>query len=277
MMEPHASIAAWSGDELTLWTSNQMIAWTTADLAKTLGMPKDKVRLMSPFVGGGFGGKLFLRCGCAARGPGCACRQTAGEGGAHAAHDVQQHHAPAGDDPAHPHRRHQRRHDHRDRPRELVRRSARRQARDGGSADAPALCRRQSPDDDPARRARPARRQCDARTRRGAGPDGAGDRHRRDGREARAGPDRVPHPQRYAGRSRAAGAAVLAAQSRRVPAHRGRSLRLERAQHRPRQGPRRTLAGRHRRRRRVPQQHGHEVGGTRPARWRRAWLRSRPT
>ncbi len=61
MMEPHASIAAWSGDELRLWTSNQMIAWTTADLAKTLGIPKDKVRLMSPFVGGGFGGKLFLR------------------------------------------------------------------------------------------------------------------------------------------------------------------------------------------------------------------------
>ena len=27
MMEPHASIAAWEGDKLTLWTSNQMIAW----------------------------------------------------------------------------------------------------------------------------------------------------------------------------------------------------------------------------------------------------------
>ena len=28
MMEPHASIAAWDGDKLTLWTSNQMIAWS---------------------------------------------------------------------------------------------------------------------------------------------------------------------------------------------------------------------------------------------------------
>ena len=61
MMEPHATIAAWDGDRLTVWTSNQMVAWTTADLARTLGMPKEKVRLVSPFVGGGFGGKLFLR------------------------------------------------------------------------------------------------------------------------------------------------------------------------------------------------------------------------
>jgi xanthine dehydrogenase YagR molybdenum-binding subunit len=61
MMEPHASIAAWNGDRLTLWTSNQMIDWSTADMAKTLGIAKEKVRLMSPFIGGGFGGKLWLR------------------------------------------------------------------------------------------------------------------------------------------------------------------------------------------------------------------------
>jgi xanthine dehydrogenase YagR molybdenum-binding subunit len=61
MMEPHASIAAWDGDSLVVWTSNQMINWTTGDLAKTLGMPQEKVRLISPFIGGGFGGKLFLR------------------------------------------------------------------------------------------------------------------------------------------------------------------------------------------------------------------------
>ncbi|WP_420132988.1 aldehyde oxidoreductase molybdenum-binding subunit PaoC [Rhodopseudomonas sp.] len=61
MMEPHASTAMWEGDKLTVWTSNQMIAWGVGDLAKTLGIPKENVRLVSPFIGGGFGGKLFLR------------------------------------------------------------------------------------------------------------------------------------------------------------------------------------------------------------------------
>ncbi len=61
MMEPHATIASWQGDELTVWTANQMIDWSRGDLAKTLGIPKEKVRLDSPYIGGGFGGKLFVR------------------------------------------------------------------------------------------------------------------------------------------------------------------------------------------------------------------------
>jgi xanthine dehydrogenase YagR molybdenum-binding subunit len=61
MMEPHASIAVWNGDKLTLYTSNQMINWGKKDLAKTLGIPEENVRLISPYIGGGFGGKLFLR------------------------------------------------------------------------------------------------------------------------------------------------------------------------------------------------------------------------
>jgi len=61
MMEPHASIAAWNGDEITVWTSSQMIDWWRSDLATTLGVDKEKIHLMSPFIGGGFGGKLFLR------------------------------------------------------------------------------------------------------------------------------------------------------------------------------------------------------------------------
>ncbi len=61
MMEPFASIAAWDGDKLTVWTSNQMIAWAKGSLAKTLDIPAADVHIMSPYVGGGFGGKLFLR------------------------------------------------------------------------------------------------------------------------------------------------------------------------------------------------------------------------
>lgn len=61
MMEPHATTAAWNGDKLTLWTANQMIDWGRGDVAKTLGIPRENVRLVSPYVGGGFGGKLFVR------------------------------------------------------------------------------------------------------------------------------------------------------------------------------------------------------------------------
>ena len=74
MMEPHASIAAWKDGKLTLWTSNQMIDWSRGDLAKTLGMPKEDVRLVSPYIGGGFGGKLFIRCDATAGGTGRRAR-----------------------------------------------------------------------------------------------------------------------------------------------------------------------------------------------------------
>lgn len=61
MMEPHASMAVWEGERLTLWTSNQMIEWGVQDMAKTLLIPAENIRLLSPYIGGGFGGKLFLR------------------------------------------------------------------------------------------------------------------------------------------------------------------------------------------------------------------------
>ncbi len=59
MMEPHATIAKWDGDRLLLWTSTQMVAWTVNDLAKTLKIDKSRIHVMSPYIGGGFGGKLF--------------------------------------------------------------------------------------------------------------------------------------------------------------------------------------------------------------------------
>ncbi|EJL87273.1 aldehyde oxidoreductase molybdenum-binding subunit PaoC [Pantoea sp. GM01] len=60
-MEPHASMARWDGDKLTVWTSNQMIDWCRTDLAATLNLPLENIRIISPYIGGGFGGKLFLR------------------------------------------------------------------------------------------------------------------------------------------------------------------------------------------------------------------------
>lgn len=61
MMEPHATIARWEGEQLTLWTSNQMISWGKGSIAKILGIKPENVRLDSPYIGGGFGGKLFVR------------------------------------------------------------------------------------------------------------------------------------------------------------------------------------------------------------------------
>ncbi len=61
MMEPHASTAVWKEGKLTLWTSHQMIDWCATDLAMTLGVAKENVRVISPYIGGGFGGKLFVR------------------------------------------------------------------------------------------------------------------------------------------------------------------------------------------------------------------------
>lgn len=60
MMEPQATAAAWDGDELTVWTANQMVAGTTGSLASALGIPREKVRVIVPWVGGGFGAKLFV-------------------------------------------------------------------------------------------------------------------------------------------------------------------------------------------------------------------------
>jgi xanthine dehydrogenase YagR molybdenum-binding subunit len=57
MMEPHATIASWEGDRLTCRTSIQQMNWGTRDLGKTLGIPKENIRLISPYIGGGFGGK----------------------------------------------------------------------------------------------------------------------------------------------------------------------------------------------------------------------------
>jgi xanthine dehydrogenase YagR molybdenum-binding subunit len=59
-MEPHAAIAEWDGDRLTVHTSTQTIANIQSGLANTLRIPPQNVRVVSPFVGGGFGAKLIV-------------------------------------------------------------------------------------------------------------------------------------------------------------------------------------------------------------------------
>jgi xanthine dehydrogenase YagR molybdenum-binding subunit len=61
MMEPHATMAEWDGDTLTLHTANQMLNQSLKSVATTLKLAPEKVRLVSPFIGGGFGGKLWAQ------------------------------------------------------------------------------------------------------------------------------------------------------------------------------------------------------------------------
>src|SRR6202045_3896656 len=60
MMEPHATLAMWDGDKLTLHTANQLLNQGQKTIATTLKIPVENVRLISPFIGGGFGGKLWV-------------------------------------------------------------------------------------------------------------------------------------------------------------------------------------------------------------------------
>lgn len=59
-MEPHATIAQWHGDHLTLYGSYQMLAYNVKEIADCLSISPKKVRLLAPYVGGGFGSKLGI-------------------------------------------------------------------------------------------------------------------------------------------------------------------------------------------------------------------------
>jgi xanthine dehydrogenase YagR molybdenum-binding subunit len=56
-MEPHATIAAWEDGGLTLHDSTQGASSVQRTLAKVFGLPYERVRVISPHVGGGFGSK----------------------------------------------------------------------------------------------------------------------------------------------------------------------------------------------------------------------------
>ncbi|MFD7406529.1 xanthine dehydrogenase family protein molybdopterin-binding subunit [Streptomyces sp. NPDC059866] len=59
-MEPHATIARWDGNKLTVWDKTQWVVGTQTELSMVFDLPMDSVRVISPFVGGGFGSGL--RC-----------------------------------------------------------------------------------------------------------------------------------------------------------------------------------------------------------------------
>ena len=56
-MEPHAATALWRDGTLTMWDSTQGVHSVASTLAPMLGLEKDRLRVLAPYVGGGFGSK----------------------------------------------------------------------------------------------------------------------------------------------------------------------------------------------------------------------------
>lgn len=56
-MEPHATIAVWEGEKLTLYNGSQIVNGAQGSAASTLGLKPENVRIVTPHIGGGFGSK----------------------------------------------------------------------------------------------------------------------------------------------------------------------------------------------------------------------------
>lgn len=57
-MEPHAAVAVWQGDKLTIFDKTQEVYGVRAHLASAFGVPEENVSVVSPYVGGAFGSSL---------------------------------------------------------------------------------------------------------------------------------------------------------------------------------------------------------------------------
>ncbi|HEX6344930.1 xanthine dehydrogenase family protein molybdopterin-binding subunit [Umezawaea sp.] len=62
-IEPHATTAAWDGDRLTVHDASQSVVWIRKHLAHKFSVPAEGIRVIAPFVGGGFGGKANVWAG----------------------------------------------------------------------------------------------------------------------------------------------------------------------------------------------------------------------
>ncbi len=65
-LETRAAVASWNGDRVTVWTATQTPFWARGELAEALGVAEDRVRVIVPPLGAGFGGKHGAGAGIAA-------------------------------------------------------------------------------------------------------------------------------------------------------------------------------------------------------------------
>ena len=58
-LEPHATVATWSADGVTLYDANQGAHRIQDDVARAFALPPERLRIISPYVGGAFGSKAY--------------------------------------------------------------------------------------------------------------------------------------------------------------------------------------------------------------------------
>ncbi|MBI4588849.1 MAG: xanthine dehydrogenase family protein molybdopterin-binding subunit [Candidatus Rokubacteria bacterium] len=58
-MEPMNATAQWRGDSVEIWAPTQAQSWTQAAVAKHTGLPPEKIKINTTFLGGGFGRRLY--------------------------------------------------------------------------------------------------------------------------------------------------------------------------------------------------------------------------
>ncbi len=57
-MEPHATVAQWQGETLTLWDKTQWVYNDADEMARVFGIASDSMRVINPYIGGAFGSAL---------------------------------------------------------------------------------------------------------------------------------------------------------------------------------------------------------------------------
>jgi len=62
-IETHTALAQFEGDKLTVWASTQSPFGLQDNIVRDLGLTREKVRVITPYVGGGFGGKAAYQQG----------------------------------------------------------------------------------------------------------------------------------------------------------------------------------------------------------------------
>src|SRR6266851_1313462 len=60
-LEPFASIADWKETGLTIYSAAQGPSFVRTEIARLLGWPENRVRIKVPYLGGGYGGKLYIK------------------------------------------------------------------------------------------------------------------------------------------------------------------------------------------------------------------------